>query len=153
MMLLIGLYIAGVALFIAELFLPGGILGIIGFVSLIGATGLAFHEFGLEIGLYISMAEVLIGIIAVLMWLKYFPQSPIGKIFSLRKAPEQTSAPDNFEQLLGSTGKTISQLRPSGVAIINGERHDVVSEGSMIEKDKDIKVVKVEGIRIVVRSL
>ncbi|MFE4509852.1 NfeD family protein, partial [Bacillus subtilis] len=43
--------------------------------------------------------------------------------------------------------------RPSGTVIIDDERLDVVSEGSFTEKDKKVKVIKVEGSRIVVREI
>ena len=47
----------------------------------------------------------------------------------------------------------LSHLRSSGSAVINGQRVDVVTEGAMIEKGSDIKVVAVEGLRVVVRVL
>ena len=42
-------------------------------------------------------------------------------------------------------------LRPSGTALIDGERLDVVSEGDFVEPGQKVRVVKVEGLRIVVR--
>ncbi|MFZ5806651.1 MAG: NfeD family protein [Verrucomicrobiota bacterium] len=153
MTFLITLYIAGIALIIAELFLPGMIAGIVGGICIIGATVMAFHEFGAMMGFYITTAELFIGIVAVILWLRYFPQSRIGKFFSLKEAPPQSSAPKNFEQLLGASGKTVSPLHPTGIATLSDQRYDVVSEGTHIEAGVDIKVVKVEGIRIVVRAV
>jgi membrane-bound serine protease (ClpP class) len=54
-------------------------------------------------------------------------------------------------ELLQQTGVAATQLRPSGAALINGRRIDVVSEGSLIEKGTPIKVVALEGVRVVVR--
>jgi membrane-bound serine protease (ClpP class) len=45
-----------------------------------------------------------------------------------------------------------SNLRPSGLALIDGKRIDVVTEGPMIERGTPVKVVAVEGMRVVVRS-
>jgi membrane-bound serine protease (ClpP class) len=47
----------------------------------------------------------------------------------------------------------LTQLRPSGTANINGQRVDVVTEGGLIERGAEIKVVAVEGTRIVVRQM
>ena len=58
----------------------------------------------------------------------------------------------NRTDLLGVEGITLTILRPSGTAIINDERIDVVSEGGFIPKNTKVKVVKVEGARIVVRE-
>jgi membrane-bound serine protease (ClpP class) len=55
-------------------------------------------------------------------------------------------------ELLNGTGVALSQLRPSGTATINGQRVDVVTEGGLIERGTAIKVVAVEGARIVVRE-
>jgi membrane-bound serine protease (ClpP class) len=54
--------------------------------------------------------------------------------------------------LLGSTGVALTQLRPSGMASINGQRVDVVAETGLIERGTPIKVVQVEGVRVVVRE-
>ncbi len=53
-------------------------------------------------------------------------------------------------QLLGMTGKTVSQLRPGGIALIGGKRIDVVTEGDFIEMGETIKVAQVEGMRVIV---
>ena len=44
-------------------------------------------------------------------------------------------------------------LRPSGTAVINGKRIDVVTEGPFVERGSPIKVVAIEGMRVVVRPL
>ena len=54
---------------------------------------------------------------------------------------------------LRQEGHAESPLRPAGYAIINGRQVDVVTEGNMIEKGEKLKVVKVEGSRVVVREL
>ena len=59
----------------------------------------------------------------------------------------------NRMDLLGVEGKAFTDLRPSGTALINDERVDVVSEGSFISKGTKVKVVKVEGSRVVVREI
>ena len=41
--------------------------------------------------------------------------------------------------------------RPAGIAHIDGERVDVVSEGEFVEPDAPIEVIRVEGNRVVVR--
>ena len=54
--------------------------------------------------------------------------------------------------LIGRTGKTVTALRPSGIAVIDDERLDVVTEGNFVDPDCPVKVVKTEGSRIVVRE-
>ncbi len=59
----------------------------------------------------------------------------------------------NRTELLGKEGIALTILRPSGTAIINNERIDVVTEGGFVDQNAKIKVIKVEGVRIVVREL
>jgi membrane-bound serine protease (ClpP class) len=44
-------------------------------------------------------------------------------------------------------------LRPAGIAEIEGNRVDVVSEGGFVPVGQMIKVVKVEGSRIIVQTV
>jgi membrane-bound serine protease (ClpP class) len=54
--------------------------------------------------------------------------------------------------LIGRTGETITNLRPSGIALIDDQRVDVVAEGEFVGSGKEIVVVKVEGNRILVKE-
>ena len=61
------------------------------------------------------------------------------------------SAPESRKAWLGRTGVTLSPLRPSGTADIDGERVDVVSDGGFIEAGTPIEVTQIDAYRIVVR--
>jgi membrane-bound serine protease (ClpP class) len=61
--------------------------------------------------------------------------------------------PEARASLRGATGVAISALRPGGVAEIDGERVDVVSQGDYITAGEPIEVVADEGYRRVVRRL
>ncbi|MBI1995669.1 MAG: hypothetical protein HYS66_04275 [Deltaproteobacteria bacterium] len=52
---------------------------------------------------------------------------------------------------MGKGGTAISPLRPAGIAEIDGERVDVVSDGEFLEPGVPIVVTRVDGNRIVVR--
>jgi len=63
-------------------------------------------------------------------------------------APKQ-----EYKDYLDKTGVALTLLRPAGSALIDGQRVDVVSDGIFIPKDSPIKVIAVEGTRIVVTRL
>ncbi len=56
-------------------------------------------------------------------------------------------------ELEGAVGVALTHLRPAGIALINDERIDVVSVGAFIRKDEPLRVVKVEGMKIIVESV
>ena len=55
------------------------------------------------------------------------------------------------DELLGKEGVTVSELRPAGIALINGRRTDVVTDGEFVAVDQVVEVIEVSGNRVVVR--
>lgn len=53
--------------------------------------------------------------------------------------------------LLGRAGKAATELRPVGVAEIDGERVDVTTEGEWLAAGTAVTVIKAEAMRVVVR--
>ncbi|HRY47613.1 MAG TPA: NfeD family protein [Candidatus Paceibacterota bacterium] len=151
MTLIMVLLVLGAVLIFLETFLPGLVTGIVGFLCWVAAVILAYRNYGLQTG-NLVLGGVLVGlVIGVLCWLKFFPESRIARLFISRSTVGElgVSKPD----LVNCTGVTITQLRPSGTAFINGKRTDVVTEGALIEQGASIRVVAVEGMRVVVREL
>ena len=149
MVTVITLLLAGAVLLLLETLLPGLIAGIVGCLCLLAGVVVGYREFGPETGHWILLG-VLVGLIlGTIGWLKYFPNSALGRLF----VSERTIGTVGVEkaELLHQTGVSFTPLRPSGVAVINGKRIDVVSEGTLIERGKSVKVIAVEGSRVVVR--
>jgi len=61
------------------------------------------------------------------------------------------SAETGISGLAGSRGEALTKLRPAGKALIDGRPVDVVSLGEFIDRGEGIKVVTVDGNRVVVR--
>lgn len=151
MTLIIVLLVLGAILMFLETFLPGLVMGILGFLCWVAAVILSYRDFGLQTG-NLVLIGVLVGlVIGVLCWLKFFPESRIARLFISRSAVGELGV--SKPELVNCTGVTITQLRPSGTAFINGKRVDVVTEGDLIEQGASIKVVAVEGLRVVVREV
>jgi membrane-bound serine protease (ClpP class) len=151
MTVIVILLIVGAVLLFLETLLPGMVAGIIGFLCLMAAVVLGYQDFSFQTGNLI-LGIVLAGLISgVFIWLKYFPESRVARKFISRGAVGDLGV--DRPELLNGTGVALTQLRPSGVARINGRRVDVVTEGGLIERDSKLKVVAVEGTRIVVRAV
>ena len=92
---------------------------------------------------------------AALLLLRLLPRLPFGRKLILEAdmdaADGFASAPPEDRMLLGRSGRTLSALRPAGVAEIDGHRVDVVSEGNYVPAGTPIDVTRVDGNRIVVR--
>lgn len=150
MAIILTLLILGAVLMFLETLLPGLVAGIIGFICLVAAVFLAYGESFLTGNIVLGV--VVVGLAAgTWAWLKFFPESGIARRFVSQRAVGELGV--DKPELLNGTGTALTQLRPSGVAQINGQRVDVVTEGGLIERGTSVKVVAIEGARIVVRSV
>ncbi|WP_052703053.1 NfeD family protein [Paenibacillus beijingensis] len=151
----VGLFVLGLLLLALELFVPSfGLLGLLGTAGLIGAVvfaspdpGSAFFE------LVIALAAAFV---IVLLTARKFKDRGIWNRFILRESlsmDKGTVPAASKEKLLGAAGTALTPLRPAGIVEIGGERIDVVTEGEFIAASKAVKVIKVEGTRIIVKEL
>ncbi len=47
----------------------------------------------------------------------------------------------------------MTDLRPAGIITLDNERIDAVSDGAFILRNKEVKILEVEGSRVVVREI
>jgi membrane-bound serine protease (ClpP class) len=57
-----------------------------------------------------------------------------------------------LKRFLGNEGEALTPLRPAGKAIFGEHILDVVTEGDFIERGTRVKVITIEGGRVVVES-
>lgn len=150
MTLLLTLLIAGVALLLAEVFLPGMVAGVLGVVCLLGAAGVGFAEFGPKTGSLILMAELLAGTGLTILWMRFFPKTPLGQKYILDSATT-AQAPAAMQAWIGRECIALTDLRPAGSARYRGEKVDVMTSGEHLESGTRVKVVRVDGSSIFVR--
>lgn len=152
------LIIAGVLLLAAEvLIIPGfGVAGVLGIAAIIVAVVRIFQDSAPAVLGYSALFGGVL--VAALLWI--LPNSRIASAFRLTTrltnppSPTAPGAPGNADRayLAGREGVAVSDLRPAGVARFDGERVDVVSEGDFISSGSDIVVLRVEGMRVTVRT-
>jgi membrane-bound ClpP family serine protease len=150
------------ALFIAEMFVPsGGLLGAGSVLCLIGGVVMLFwidDTVGL-IGMIVSLLAIPV---AFLLAIRVWPSTPIGRALTLggndedensaydgqSPRPGQTHAPS---VATGTVGKTLTELRPVGTCLFDGERHECLSEAGVIHRGVQVKVVSADGMQVKVR--
>jgi membrane-bound serine protease (ClpP class) len=156
------LFIAGVVLLVLEIFvIPGfGIAGISGIILIFAGIFLSLlSDFPIIDGdmimfAIVQLALTLLASIAfiAILW-KTLPKTKMFHQLVLDTS-ETTElgyvSNPIYISLLNMEGKALTDLRPSGTAIINDARVDVVTFGNYIEKGSAIIVKQVEGTRVVV---
>jgi len=155
--LIIGLLALGFAMIVLEIFVPGAVLGILGTVFLIAGVWLSFRMYGAEKGVWIFVATTISVFVIVSVALKVLPHTRMGKRILLSETveggPHDPAAEQERQRLLGRQGMAITDLRPSGKGSIEGKRWDIVSDGGYVVEGESFRVIRVEGLRIVVSRL
>jgi membrane-bound serine protease (ClpP class) len=64
-----------------------------------------------------------------------------------------SSSRERDSDLLNQEGVSLSELRPAGIALIDGRRVDVVTDGEFVGVQQPVRVVEARGNRVVVRPL
>lgn len=149
------IFIAGLLLVIIEMFYPGfGVPGITGVILLfIGIILTAKTPFQALILIIIILAIL---IIALYLVLKSAARGRLSESLILTHNENKKSGyigTEVFDPYLGREGISVTVLRPSGTANFDGVRLDVVTEGSFVPPGTRVKVIKVEGRKIVVKPL
>ncbi len=159
LLLPISLFILGLIAIIVELFVPaGGLIGVLGVGLVISSVISAYTKFGLVIGTIFLLISIIFLPILFVLTFKIFPHTFAGKIFILKDSQKKEQGftshdEEKFIVVLKKEGITLTPLRPIGLARIDNKKYNVTTTGEFINKEEKIRVIKVEGNKIVVRKV
>jgi membrane-bound serine protease (ClpP class) len=151
------LYLACAALIVAEVFVPSfGIISACAFLCLAGGIFLFFRHSTTTGWVGVGIAIVMIPSALVFAY-RLFPKTRFGKSVTL-KPPERRQGdaiPDTprLLEMLGAEGNVVTPLRPVGMADFSGKRIECVVEGGYVEKNRKVKVIRVQGTQLTVRVI
>lgn len=156
------LLIVGLSVLALELFLPSaGLLFVIALCCVVLSIVVAFMT-GMRYGMAMLAVDFVLAIFLPGIALRLWQMTPMGRRMFLG-APDEKGGEDDvastaadgldYQSLLEEIGKTVTPHRPAGTTDFGGRRVDTVSEGVMIAKNEVVRVIAVEGRRIVVRRL
>lgn len=159
------LFIIGFGLLIVEIFLIPGF-------GLFGIAGIIFMVLGLFLGLLsdfkmidwdlisiaiVQLAAAFVGTTTIaLILLKFLPKTDMFSKLILKDQVAEKSgyaSTPRVSEIIGAEGTAITDLRPSGTALFNGKRYDVLTEGDYITHGSKIVVRSVEGSKVVVEKI
>jgi len=154
------LLVLGIGLVVLEVLLPsGGLIGLMAAAVLVASVVFGFKHSSVA-GVVILVVLVIFVPSVIVLGFKALPHTRVGRKLMLIRTSKALSrdrgvagvSDQDYDALLGKTGRTVTPLRPSGIAEIDDQRYSVVSKGEMIDDSTDIVVVKIEGNSIVVEQ-
>ncbi|SFE28857.1 NfeD family protein [Alteribacillus iranensis] len=148
------MFIAGLVLILIEIFVPGfGVFGILGIGAIIAS--MFFASFSAVHMIISILIAALLSIVAIAMLFKTFGKKGPMKKLVLQdsfSSDEGYVSHTSRDELIGKVGSSLTPLRPSGSILVEEERLDAVSEGGYIEENQKVKIIEVQGARIIVRK-
>ncbi|NWH06526.1 NfeD family protein [Desulfobacter latus] len=136
---------------IAEIFLPSmGLLSItaLGFVGY--SLFLVYSTFPMSVFYAVLGVDLILVPVVLIVGFKMLAFSPLSLKEELSASQGVVSQSPDLEKYLDGTGQSITTLRPSGTALIDGVRLDVVTDGEFIEAGTPLRVCKVTGNQVIV---
>ena len=151
-------FVIGIGLMVLEAFMPGfGLPGISGIILEVVAVALTWMNHGPVAALGMTLIILSILAIAISMSLRSAANGKLSRSKLVLNDTESNEAgyrsTEDLEVFLGKEGVTTTVLRPTGMAEFDGVRLNVVSEGEFIQSGTQVQIVRVEGSRILVRTI
>ncbi len=146
----------GMALIVAEMFMPGfGFAGISGGIAvtiglILGSDTLAGAMFSLLIIILVLVTFAVIIFRSVLKG--RLSRSPVVLNTAIEADSTELSS-GRADELLGKRGVAHTALRPSGIVLVEGERLDVVADNEFVDRGAEVVVTGIDGTRIIVKRI
>ncbi len=151
-------FLCGIGFLILEAFMPGfGAPGITGMVLEVITLVLTWINHGpmATLGLLLIVLATLA--IAISTSLRSLSKGKLGKSRIILHDTESNEAgyraTEDLEVFVGREGTASTVLRPTGIADFDGVRMNVSSEGGFISAGTTVRIISVEGQKILVREV
>lgn len=143
----------GLLLMSLELFVPGGVLGIIGLICFMGAVIGIWMDYGTIWGLTAFLCALVLTIGVVIIEMALLRRSPLAsRFFLINKNPDTANNPPAAPDYTGRTGEALTTMAPTGIVLIDGQRVEAASQDGLLHKGTPIRVVGRDTFRVIVRK-
>lgn len=143
------LLLLGLLLIIIELLItPGIVVGSIGVLIMGYGIYETYNQFGIVTGNWVLLGTFIATVVAIVLALKSNTWDKMSLKTTLTGKANEIDL-DNIA--IGDVGKTLSALRPSGNALINGIKVEVSTIGDSIDSHTDIVVKEILENKIIVK--
>lgn len=161
----------GILTIYIEIFVPAaGLLGLAGGGMIVAGVVLGYVHHDPLTASIVLFTSLIATPTAIILGLKVFPKTPVGRRLILsdrgtfngiRRDPDASEEDTDIVASIalpaaavqkGDEGEALTVLRPSGTARFGKVKLSVVTSGEFVERGTRVRVIRVEGSRVVVRA-
>jgi membrane-bound ClpP family serine protease len=152
MTLIILLYALGILLLVAEVLVPGGVLGTLGAILMFIGCVIAFVQFGTGGGLLALLAGLVLAAVAFYIEFRILPHTKLGQQAFLTKEMTGVSAAfgDEARNLIGKSADALTMLSPSGYVRVDGRRYEAFCQSGQAPLGSALEVIGADSFRLIV---
>ena len=146
------LFVTGVALLAAEIFLPGMIAGVIGALCMLAGCVISFVEFGAGGGTIASVLALALLGLTLYLELVWLPKTAFGKRLVVQSKVDAVSQPPlaNPGEVVGKAAEAVTTLAPSGYVLVEGRRYEAFCRSGHVPKGAVLRVIGIDNFRVIV---
>ncbi len=147
------LQVIGILVIIAEIFIPSlGLLTAIALSVFFYSLYIVYTSISTTAGMVLAGLDIVMVPVLLIVGMKILARSPLALKRELSKQDGVVSQKEDPKAYINMKGRSVTDLRPAGMAEINSQRVDVVTDGEYIDADTPIVVTDVSGNRIIVEQ-
>ena len=154
MTVIIALILAALVLVFFEVLVPGGILGILGLLCIVGATWVGAANYGALGGALTFVAAVAAVVFLIFIEFKLMKNTSFGNRFLLGSTVTgHSNMAQGEESIIGREATTITRMNPSGKVAIDGRSYEAHSQDGYIDSGETVVVAKRDNFKLIIKKL
>ncbi len=146
------LFLLGVVLLAAEVFVPGAVLGVLGGLAMLVGCIISFQVFGAAGGTAATVLALALLSFTLYLELVWLPRTRVGRRLVVQSASDATSQPPLAEPgaVVGKSAEAVTTLAPSGYVVVEGRRYEAFCQSGHVAKGAVLRVVGLDNFRLIV---
>lgn len=154
MMLIAGLIVLALILTALEVFLPGGVLGVVAAVCILAATYFSYVDYGIFAATLVFLGSVFASLLAAIVQFRLLKRTPYGRKLFLDSAVQgHSNEASGSDDLLGKEAQAVTRLNPTGMILVAGRQFEASSRDGFIDKDETVRVVARDNFKLIIEKL
>lgn len=152
MIVVLLLFLVGVVLLAADVFVSSFLLAVFGGVAMLAGCVVAYQDFGTPAAAVTTLTAIVLLGATVYLELVVFPRTRFGRGLVVQSTQTATSQPPVAPAgaVIGRSAEALTTLAPSGYVSVDGRRYEAFCESGHADKGAPLRVVGVDNFRLIV---